>query len=73
MWEVGRIHLQHMYAMNPYVKKKPKTVQQVFKLSWDSKKPSGEQSVENMKNVLIAIHESQKNKKTKGPQKRSEI
>lgn len=62
MWEVSRNNLLHLYRMNPYVKKKPKKATDVFELRWD-RQVTQEQDVESMKKVLLAIHESQKNKK----------
>jgi len=62
MWEMSRNTLLHLYRMNPYVKKKPKKATEVFNLRWD-RQMDEQQSAESMKKVLLAIHESQKNKK----------
>jgi hypothetical protein len=69
MWEISRNNLLHFYRMNPYVKKKPKKATEVFNLRWD-RNMDQQQDVESMKKVLMAIHESQKNKKPLAKRKR---
>lgn len=62
IWESSRNVLFYLERMNPYVKKKAKRVTEIFSLPWD-KAESGGQTIEQMKQVLLAIHEHQKHQK----------
>lgn len=64
-WESTRVLLLHLYNMNPYIKRKIKRSHDLFELPWDNriKKEVNQQSIEEMKQMLIAIHNRSKGNK----------
>ena len=63
-WETTRVTLLHLYGMNPHIKKKPKTVYDVFKLDWD-KQEIKIQTTEEMTVAVMAIHRAFQKKPNK--------
>lgn len=66
IWDSTRVLLLHLYGMNPYIKKKPRTVTEVFKLPWDKKARDSKQTVEEQLLILKGIHAKHSRKKDKG-------
>lgn len=57
-WETVRALIFYLYNMNPYVKKRPKKLTDIFKLDWDKdkKKEVPEMSLQEMKQKLKIIY-----------------
>jgi len=59
IWESTRVKIWYDYQLNPYVKKRPIRVQDIFTLSSDGmgkQKEKTPQTVEEMKAILTFLH-----------------
>ena len=64
-WEQTRFQLFSIHNMNPHRKKSLKKPEQFMKFEWDRERQNKEQSVDEMREILKALHVGNYKKRTR--------